>query len=75
MFWYSSTVTLIYLIISGISRSLQIYIGKLSGENTIVIKNRFISAYLVSSQKLNGAVLHLIDEFAIQHIYSASIKR
>ena len=38
MFWYSSTVTLIYLIISGISRSLQIYIGKLSGENTIVIK-------------------------------------
>ena len=44
MFWCRSTVTLIYLIISGISRSLQIYIGKLSCENTIVIKNRFISA-------------------------------
>lgn len=38
------TVTLIYLIISGISRSLQIYIGKLSGENTIVTKVQFIHA-------------------------------
>ena len=33
MVWYGSTVTLIYIIISGISRSLQIYIDKLSGEN------------------------------------------
>ena len=44
MVWYGSTVTLIYIIISGISRSLQTYIDKLSGENTIVIKVRFIHA-------------------------------
>ena len=44
MVWYGSTVTLIYIIISGISRSLQTYIDKLSGENTTVIKVRFIHA-------------------------------
>ena len=44
MVWYGSTVTLIYIIISGISRSLQTYIDKLSGENTIVIKVQFIHA-------------------------------
>ena len=44
MVWYGSIVTLIYIIISGISRSLQTYIDKLSGENTIVIKVRFIHA-------------------------------
>ena len=44
MVWYGSTVTLIYIIISGISRSLQTYLNKLSGENTIVIKVRFIHA-------------------------------
>ena len=42
MVWYGSTVTLIYIIISGIFRSLQTYIDKLSGENTIVIKVRFM---------------------------------
>ena len=44
MVWYGSTVRLIYIIISGISRSLQTYIDKLSGENTIVVKVRFIHA-------------------------------
>ena len=51
MVWYGNTVTLIYMIISGISRSLQTYIDKLSGENTTVIKVWFIHAHLVSSQK------------------------
>ena len=41
MVWYGNTVTLIYIIIS---RSLQTYIDKLSGENTIVIKVQFIHA-------------------------------
>ena len=38
MVWYGNTVTLIYIIVSGISRSLQSYIDKLSRENTTVIK-------------------------------------
>ena len=59
MVWYGSTVTLIYIIISGISRSLQTYIDELSGENTShksPIYSRIIS--FIRKVLLNGVLLH-----------------